>query len=607
MKKKAYTIAILALCIVLPSFFIAPALSPAEKVKAYYADQFKQLSLRLQSLQQAVLDGSNESVLKEDFSAARVPYKKLETFVEYYFELDAPQFNGLATDFVEEEDPATDHEPQGFQMIESFLYPHYDMRKKKQLLLFVHKLLDAANGLGNNTALFQPDQYLPDALMEELYRVLALGLSGFDSPLALHSLPEAKASLQSIRFVLQTYEGTMKAAGVTGSDTALVLLTRAIAYLDNHNSFNHFDRAAFITGFLNPLCNWLGKAIVTMKIPENPARYSLIKKTSHLFDEKSLQGGVYLKDDIASAAKIALGRQLFYEPLLSANGKRSCAGCHQPAKAFTDGLPKALQLDEHSLLPRNTPTLWNAGLQKSLFYDSRQDFLDNLILEVIGNEKEMNRSADQAAIKISARREYVALYRKAYPAEDTVINGAKIANAIAMYVRTLVSYNARFDQYMRGDKQKMSPEEIGGFNLFMGKAKCATCHYVPLFNGSKPPNYYYQESEVIGVPGTGDLLHPVPDTDPGRYAILPKEFLKNAFKTPTLRNIALTAPYMHNGVFKTLEEVVEFYNKGGGVGIGLKVPNQTLPATALGLTAIEKKQLIAFLHTLTDVDSIRVN
>ncbi len=183
------------------------------------------------------------------------------------------------------------------------------------------------------------------------------------------------------------------------------------------------------------------------------------------------------------------------------------------------------------------------------------------------------------------------------------MSGAKIANAIAMYVRTLVSYNARFDQYMRGDRQKMSPEEIKGFNLFMGKAKCATCHYVPLFNGSKPPNYYYQESEVIGVPGTADLLHPVADTDPGRYAILPKDFLKNAFKTPTLRNIALTAPYMHNGVFKTLEEVVEFYNKGGGAGIGLEVPNQTLPVKPLGLTAIEKKQLIAFLHTLTDVEN----
>ncbi len=285
-------------------------------------------------------------------------------------------------------------------MIESFLYPHYDVRNKKQLLLFVHKLLDAANGLGNNTALFQPDQYLPDALMEELYRVLALGLSGFDSPLALHSLPEAKASLQSIRFVLQTYEGEMKAAGVTGSDTALAILTRSITYLDRHNSFNRFDRAVFITGFLNPLCTWLGKAIVTMKIPGNPARYSLIKKTSHLFDEKSLQGGVYLKDDVASAAKIALGKQLFYEPLLSANGKRSCAGCHQPAKAFTDVYP-ALQPDGHSLLPRNTPTLWNAGLQKNLFYDSRQDFLDNLILEVI-NEKEMNRSADLAAERISA-------------------------------------------------------------------------------------------------------------------------------------------------------------------------------------------------------------
>ncbi len=626
MKKKVLIIAALALCIVLPSFFIAPPLSPAEKIKAYYTEQFGQLEYRLQTLQQAVIAGKDEATLQQQFSAARLSYKKLEVFIEYYFELDAPQFNGLATDFVEEEDPAANHEPQGFQVIEGFLFPHYTMHKKKELLLYVNKLLEATHGLGHNTALFEPDEYLPDALMEELYRVLALGLSGFDSPLALHALPEAKASLGSIAFVVQTYCNKMEAAGVTGTDSSLHLLDQAAGYIDTHNHFNSFNRAAFITGFLNPLCNWLGKAIQQMNLPDNPGRYSLIKKTGTLFSEKNLRGDVYMKDDSASAAKIALGKQLFYEPLLSANGKRSCASCHQPAKAFTDGLPKALQLDGHSLLPRNTPTLWNAALQKNLFYDSRQRFLDRLVLEVMGNAKEMNGSAGQAAATLSGRKDYAALYRKAYPQADTVMTGEKIANAIGLYVRTLVSYNARFDQYMRGDKKKMSAEEINGFNLFMGKAKCATCHYVPLFNGSKPPGYYYQESEVIGVPATtanrvsrprpggspsrggspwaGRATHPVKlDDDPGRYAILSKDFLKHAFKTPTLRNIALTAPYMHNGVFKTLEEVIEFYNKGGGNGIGLKVPNQTLPSTPLGLTALEKKQLIAFLYTLTDVNS----
>jgi len=289
---------------------------------------------------------------------------------------------------------------------------------------------------------------------------------------------------------------------------------------------------------------------------------------------------------------------------LSVNGRRSCAGCHQPAKAFTDGLPKAMQLDEHSTLPRNTPTLWNAALQKNLFYDSRQTSLDHLVMEVLGNDQEMNKGAVNAIEKIKKQNEYLLLYRKAYPFADSTITDKKIVNALAMYVRTLVSYNSRFDNYMRGQANKMTSVEINGFNLFMGKAKCGTCHYAPLFNGTKPPVYYYQESEVLGVPASADTLHPVIDNDPGRITILHLDFFDHAFKTPTLRNIALTAPYMHNGIYKTLEEVIDFYNRGGGQGLGLAVPNQTLPPDKLGLTTTEKTALKAFLLTLTDTSGV---
>ena len=602
MKKKGIILILIVACIGLPSFFTPP--TPSEKIKAYYNEQFTRLSSHLQDLLQSIQNDSNESTLKTKFSAARLTYKKLELFIEYYFELDAPQFNGIATGFVEEEDPAAHHEPQGFQVMETFLYPHYDTHNKKDLLRYTQQLLDLTKGLGNNSALFKPDEYMMDAVMEELYRVQALGITGFDSPLAQLSLSEAKASLESIRFVLTAWAPEMTAAGAEDPDPCLNLIARGMEYIDKHPGFDGFDRMAFILNFLNPLCSGLGHDIQRMHLPVNPARPSLIKKNGHLFDAGSLVANAYLRDDTSSTAKIALGKKLFYDPLLSSNGKRACAGCHQPAKAFTDGQPKALQLDGHSILPRNTPTLWNAALQKNLFYDSRQRFLDRLIMEVMGNEKEMNGSADKAAEKLAASKKHLPLYRAAYPASGAIITGANIANAIAWYLRTLTSYNARFDKYIRGDKSKMTGEEINGFNLFAGKAKCATCHYIPLFNGSKPPDYYYQESEVLGVPATTDTIHPVLDDDPGRYAILPDSFLQHAFKTPGLRNIALTAPYMHNGVYKTLEEVVEFYNKGGGAGMGLNVPNQTLPATPLQLTDKEKKELIAFLKTLTDTEGM---
>ena len=135
-------------------------------------------------------------------------------------------------------------------------------------------------------------------------------------------------------------------------------------------------------------------------------------------------------------------------------------------------------------------------------------------------------------------------------------------NAIGSYVRSLVMLNSRFDDYMRGNKAAMNQEEINGFNLFMGKAKCATCHYMPLFNGTFPPRYMIIESEVIGVPGKrGENKI---DPDEGRYGIVKVESQRHAFKIPTVRNASLTAPYMHNGVSSTLDQADQFYNKGGG-------------------------------------------
>lgn len=146
-------------------------------------------------------------------------------------------------------------------------------------------------------------------------------------------------------------------------------------------------------------------------------------------------------------------------------------------------------------------------------------------------------------------------------------------------------------------EEKFNLDEIAGFNLFTGKAKCATCHFIPLTNGTVPPSFMKSESEVLGVPDATKKL----DADLGKFELTKAAIHRNSFKTPTVRNIELTAPYMHNGVFKTLEEVVNFYNEGGGNGLGFNLQNQTLPEDKLKLTALEKKQLIAFMKTLTDI------
>src|SRR6202012_2798176 len=186
------------------------------------------------------------------------------------------------------------------------------------------------------------------------------------------------------------------------------------------------------------------------------------------------------------------------------------------------------------------------------------------------------------------------LFAAAYPKNEKTEPGLReITGAITAYVRTLSVLNSRSDNYMRGQATAMNTDEVNGFNLFMGKARCGTCHYMPLFNGTLPPSYKKMEAEVIGVPA--DAKGTRLDDDAGRNAITHASVDDHAFKTLTVRNAARTAPYMHNGVFATLEEVIDFYDKGGGAGMGLKVPNQTLPGDKLNLTDKEKKDLIAFI------------
>jgi cytochrome c peroxidase len=295
---------------------------------------------------------------------------------------------------------------------------------------------------------------------------------------------------------------------------------------------------------------------------------------------------------------VALGRRLFYDPILSGDGSRSCGSCHHADKAFTDGLAKPYDMTGKKQLLRNTPTLWNSALQTAQFYDSRTRVLERQLSDVVHNADEMNGSLTDALPRLLHDSSYVALFGRAYPGTATVAE-YHIANAISSYVRTLVGLHSRFDRYIQGETNDFTTAEKNGFNLFMGKAKCGTCHYAPFFNGLTPPLYQETESETLGVPAA-DGPYAVLDADLGRYKFTGLPLHRYSFRTPTVRNSALTAPYMHNGAFTTLDAVIDFYNDGGGAGRGIDIPTQTLPADKLGLTPAEKKDIIAFLHALTD-------
>ena len=288
----------------------------------------------------------------------------------------------------------------------------------------------------------------------------------------------------------------------------------------------------------------------------------------------------------------------------------SCASCHQPSKAFTDGLALSKTNQADKFTKRNTITLINASFAHRFFYDMRTLNLERQVAHVINDTLEFNTDFWTIADKLNQNKTYVNLFEDAYQevGAKKTINQQSISNALAAYVNSLVALNSPFDKYVRNEIPTYSAAATRGFNLFMGKAACATCHFVPTFGGVVPPYYLESESEVLGMTIGLDTINPKLDLDLGKYANGrrwdARPSYKNAFKTVSIRNVALTAPYMHNGTFDSLEEVLHFYNHGGGAGMGLPIENQTLSADPLQLSQQEMSDIIVFMESLTDTTGL---
>ncbi len=602
MTRFIFTITLLICITAFFSFFNNPLLSHAQEIKTLYLKQTNLFLKETKALQAAVLSG-NQKKMQQQFLITRSAYKQIEPIVEYYFDFFAIKLNGPPIPFFEEDEADMPvQSPFGMQVIEGMIFSNYNKTNKANLKFQIDELVRYAIELPTVNESFEfNDANIFDAIMEEFYRITTLGLTGFDSQTAVNSLPECKAALNSLQKYIAVYQNNFDEK-MPGKFSALnKLLTNAQSYLDRNKNFDVFNRMDFILNYLDPATKIAGNYKQVFNLLDNNAGpyYSAIKKSNSLFQAGIFNVNRFLDDFSTSSDKIELGRKLFFDTQLSSNNKRSCASCHQPGKAFTDGLKTSIALDGHSSLPRNAPTLWNAALQRTQFYDSRSRSLEDQVMQVLNNAKEMHGSAQLVSENLIKQKAYNSIYQKAYPDADPGKAAENICNAIACFERTLIALNSRFDKHMNG-KPVLTKNEINGFNLFMGKAKCGSCHFMPLFSGAKPPRYYYMESEVIGVPSTNDKLNAKLDADSGRILATRYPIHIFAFKTLTLRNIALTAPYMHNGVFKTLEEVMDFYNNGGGKGLHIAPSNQSLPFDKLNLTFREKKDVIAFMKALTD-------
>jgi cytochrome c peroxidase len=289
-------------------------------------------------------------------------------------------------------------------------------------------------------------------------------------------------------------------------------------------------------------------------------------------------GPVFPVDNQYSHAREQLGRTLFFDPRLSGSDWISCASCHNPGLGWSDGLPRAVG-HGMQVLGRRTPTILNSAWASALFWDGRAETLEEQATGPIAAAGEMNLPLDEMSRKLKAIPGYQALFEKAYPGQP--IGKEVVAKAIATFERTLVSKPASFDRWIAGDQAALSAQAKQGFQLFTGKAGCAKCH--------------------SGWRFTDDSFHDIglAGTDRGRGALLEQiEVMQHAFKTPTLRNIARRPPYMHDGSLRTLEDVIDSYDRGGAV----QRPSLSREIKPLQLAPQEKASLVSFLQSLNSDD-----
>jgi cytochrome c peroxidase len=557
-----------------------------------------------------------QSQLQDDFRTVRINYKSIELFAEYLEPdfikdfVNGPPLQHLERNFAQ----LSELEPEGLQAIEELVYADDLMTNNETLESLqqkVNKLLIKVDELVQ----FQKNSKLTDrnifeAMQLELIRIMTLSIIGFDTPASPNCLLETSVSMQSIENAISLYYEELGKKNPKLQLQIKTLLQQSIAQLKKQKNPDTFDRVKFLREFADPLYASIIDAQEQLNIEfiyeTDPSKHSINYKVRSIFSKDFLNKYFYtaLTEKENSKEKERLGELLFFDPILSHSNERACASCHKPELAFTDGLPKSTAMNFEGTVQRNSPTLINAVYSDRYFYDLRADVLESQLEHVVISEKEFNTTFEEIIEKISSIEEYKRLFNSAYKSnENEPITKSRIQEVLSSYVASLTSFNSEFDTYMRKERSALSPAAYRGANLFLGKAGCATCHFLPMFNGSVPPLFREMESEVLGVPLNNTGKNFVIDPDLGRYVGQLKErssIYKHSFKTVTVRNVKSTAPYMHNGVYKTLEEVMDFYNNGGGAGLGISVENQTLPSDSLGLTKQEIKDLIAFMHSLSD-------
>lgn len=617
---KLYTITSLIIVILSISAF-KNSDSSIEIIKKNDLKRFENFKTSVQEFNEKVFKFEQKTLsfdaLKSSYFSLRKSYKSWEYLAEHYNAIFIKEnINGAPLPKLEQNSfGANVLEPKGLQVLDELLFDDSAEHLTKEM----HIQLDYMTKQLNQLTL--PEIYSRDIFIAariELIRIATLGLTGFDTPGSSNGIQDALSVFETMQSDLTHFQPEIELKNKLLSDSIFETLNKSITYLKQNNNFETFNRYAFLTQVINPLYDQLLKAHLALElelpseINNKPQAFNYL--SSNLFASDFLNSDYYInvpKKFINNNAK-TLGQLLFFDPILSANNQRSCASCHNPEKGFTDQLAKSLAYNYEGHLNRNSPTLINCIYSDRYFHDLRAHDLTDQMEHVITNGSEFNTNWNDILDKLNQSSEYKMLYSKAFHLDTTsAVNIQNTQFAMSVYVASLRSINSPFDQLVRTSNSNYNEKEqniIEGFNLFMGKAACGTCHFAPVFNGSVPPLYTESESEILGVSENPNQKKQVLGSDKGRGGAILKEqvpFYVYSFKTPTVRNIEITQPYMHNGAYKTLDEVMTFYNNGGGAGVGIHLEYQTLGTDKLELSKKEIKQIIAFMKSLTD--SVNLN
>jgi cytochrome c peroxidase len=548
--------------------------------------------------------------VRNHLRTSRLKMKSLDFWFRYFEPVAYRRINGplpveWENEVFEKFEPPYRREGAGLTLAEQYL--DEETISKDSLNSLISSSISALATFRADSITRNLDSYHHFFLANRLFllNLAALYTTGFECPDTNNIVPELRSMTGDVKAIYKTYEESFSNAPLSTEYNNL--FEQTISFVNQQPSnYSLFDHYNFIRKYVNPLFRMNQEFIRKYGvITKNYNDYSLNNDCNSIFD-KSLYApqntrGIYslLEDESLLKEIKQTGKLLFYDPVLSSNNLRSCASCHKPTEYFTDTTQRtAFQFDHQGRLERNTPTLINVIYNHLIMLDGKHISLQDQAKDVMHNTQEMNNDEKALLKKILSCKEYKDGFKKylKYTPEEKEVTLSHVVSAITYYYADFSHYSAPFDEAMN-NKQDLTQEVKNGFNLFMSKAQCATCHFVPLFNGVKPP-YIGSEFEVIGVPD--DTAYHKLSADKGRYNVNPAKETLNAFRTGTIRNSALTKPYMHNGVFETLEQVIDLYDAGGGIGKKLNVDNQTLSADSLRLSNTEKKELIAFIRSLNE-------